>query len=118
MEDKERRQHQRIKKTLYVHCRHSDIKGAWDIATILNISETGLCALTTREFSAGNILELKISTFLKPKPLNLLGKVVSCERKPEGRSWIARISFTEVDKEDKEDEEFLKELIQIFQKKE
>jgi len=112
----ERRRGKRIKKSLYVQCRLYDTTGPWLSAIVQNISEFGIKISTMKEFATGEILDIKISTFLGPRRINILGKVLSREEKrAKGAIWISRISFTNASQEDKL---LLGEFIQIFSGKE
>jgi c-di-GMP-binding flagellar brake protein YcgR len=102
-ERRERRRSKRIKKTLYVQCRPFDTTAAWTSLVVQDISEGGINILAAKEFAIGEDLELKITTFLRFKPINVLGKVVSCQRPQSKRiKWTIRISFTKIYEEEKQ----------------
>jgi len=111
---KERRQFARVKKTLYVMYHPYGTTAPWNSATVQDIGEAGMSISTVNEFAIGEVLEIKITTFLKPQPIILLGKVVCCEgRGSEKRNWIVHVSFTDIKEEDKP---VLQEFIQAFLK--
>lgn len=115
MQEKEKRRFNRVQKTLYVQCRQQARDVTWSSATIQDISESGISIVAARAFTAGDVLETRITTFLKPQPISVLGKVVSCEEERIVRvKWITHISFIDINKEDKLS---LHELVQIFLKK-
>ena len=110
--DKERRSSRRVKKTFYVQCRPFDTTAAWVSAVVQDISEAGIKIYIMREFSVGEVLDIKISTFLRPERLNILGTVVSCkESGGSGVMWVMRVSFTKISEVDRV---ILRKLIQIF----
>jgi len=96
-------------------CRPFDTTAPWVSATVQDISKGGVSISTMKEFAKDEILEIKFKTFLKPQPIYVLGRVVSCNEKGRKRvTWVTRISFTDINEEDKP---ILQELIQIFLKK-
>lgn len=116
MEGKERRHFKRIKKSLHIQCHPHETALPWSSAIIRDISEAGMSISTIKKFASGEVLELKITTFLQSHPICVLGKVLSCEEKRiAGAKWIMHISFTHINEDDKS---VLQELIQIFSKTE
>ena len=102
-EGQDRRRAKRIKKTLHVQCRPFDTTAAWISVVVQDISEGGMNVLAAREFAIGEELDIKITTFLRFKPINVLGKVVSRQRHPSKRiMWTIRISFTKIYEEEKQ----------------
>ena len=113
-QEKEKRRFKRIKKTLYVQCYPYETTASWISAIVKDISEAGISIATGKGFAIDEALEIRISTFLRSQPINVLGKVVSCEEKGSGgTNWIAHICFTDIKEEDKL---ILQEFIQIFLK--
>ena len=112
MGKEEKRRFKRAKKSLYVQFRPFEATDSWIGATIQDISEGGMCIIARREFAIGDILEIKINTFLRPQPIGVLGEVVGCAGKgSESTAWITHISFTNVNEEDRP---LLRELMRIF----
>ena len=84
-----------------------------------DMSEAGMRISIMRKFAIGEILDIKISSFLRPQPINVLGKVIHREEeKTKETSWVTGISFmdksfTDINERDKS---ILQKLIQIFKK--
>ena len=112
MGKEEKRRFERVKKSLYVQFRPFETTDSWISATIQDIGEAGMSITTGQEFAIGNVLEIKINTFLRSQPIGVLGRVVGCAGTgSESTAWITNISFTKVNEEDRP---LLRELIRIF----
>jgi len=110
-EREERRRFKRIKKNLYVQCGPWKRPGIWSDVVIQDISKAGLSFSCRKEFRIGEMLEIRVTTFLRKQLISLIGRVVSCERKFIGTGWIARISITQISDEDAG---IFQEIIQAF----
>ena len=111
--EKERRRSKRVRKALYVQCHVYDTDTPWASAIVQDISEAGISISTTKEFSIDATLEIKVSTFMRTQPVSVVGKVLSCEKKPAPKNWITRISIEQINEEDKA---IFQEFIQLFLK--
>ncbi len=99
----ERRRAKRIKKRLHIQCRSFDRLAAWCSVIAQDISELGMCISTARRFAKGEQLEVKISTLLRFRPINILGSVVDVARQGSRRTrWVVRIEFIKINEEDKQ----------------
>lgn len=112
-EEKERRRFKRIKKTVYGQCRLYNTTASWVSVIVQDISESGMSIYTIKKCAIGNMLEIKLTTFMKTQGISIIGKVVGCEKKPEGKGCVVRISIVRINEQDKV---AFKELIQIFLK--
>ncbi|MGD9015079.1 MAG: PilZ domain-containing protein [Candidatus Omnitrophota bacterium] len=99
-EDKERRKFKRIKKNLYVQCGPWNAAGIWSSVVLQDISQAGLSFTTKKEFPIDEILEIRMTTFMRRHPISLKGRVVDCQKSPQGNNWITRVSLVKVSDED------------------
>jgi c-di-GMP-binding flagellar brake protein YcgR len=96
----ERRKYARIKKTLTVQYSHKD-KEKWDMSIIKDISETGICIATNKNFPLTEIINFRIKMPSEPfQWLELYGKVVECEEVISG-TYITRAEFIYLEVEQK-----------------
>jgi len=88
----ERRESVRIKKSLTVYYANKD-KEKWDMSIIKNISETGICITTNKNFTLDEIINFRIKLPSEPfQWLELYGKVMECEGAISG-IYITRAEF-------------------------
>ena len=113
MQDKERRRFKRIKKSVYGQCRLYNTTASWVSVVVQDISEAGMSIYITEDFLVGDMLELKLTTFMKTRGISIIGKIVGCEKKPDAKGWVARLSIVRVTEHDKP---AFEELIKIFLK--
>ena len=112
MQERERRLFKRVKRNLYVQCHLVNSPTPWVSATVRDISKAGVSISITKRLNPSDILEMRMVTFLRSQPIQVLGKVVSCKEAGEIRpSWVAHISFTEINRQDKP---IFQEIIQAF----
>ncbi|MFH1578059.1 MAG: PilZ domain-containing protein [Candidatus Omnitrophota bacterium] len=109
----ERRQFKRIKRNLFVQCRYYDSANVWSSVIVQDISMAGMSFLAGKSFRIGAILEIKISTFIRRETLAIIGKVIDCKEKATKRSWITRVSITQISQNDKP---VFQEFMQVFLK--
>ena len=113
MTEQERRRSERIKKTLHAQCHPYNTTEPWISIILQDMSEVGLSFIAGEEIPVDRMLETKISTFLRSKPISIIGKVVGCEKKPIGKDWVIRVSIAQINEEDKI---IFQEVIQAFLK--
>jgi hypothetical protein len=113
LSEKERRSSERIKKTLHAQCHAYNTTESWSSIILQDMSEVGLSFLAREEIPIDRMLEIRISTFLRSKPISIIGKVVGCERRPVGRDWVIRLSIAQTNEEDRV---IFKEVITAFLK--
>jgi len=113
MQEKEKRLFRRVRKNLHVQCHAHNTAQPWVSAIVQDIGEAGASIATVKAFPIDQVLEIRITTFLRrSSPLSILGRVVSNEEKKTGATnWLAHIAFTSILEEDKS---ILKEVVQAF----
>lgn len=109
----ERRGSKRIKKTLHVLYNYWGKPGIWSEIVVEDISNTGVRLISKKALAINEMLELRISTFLRTLPVSIIGKVLSCEKEPKRNNWIIRISIVRIIEED---EVIFRKIIQMFSK--
>jgi len=112
-EKEERRRYKRIRKNLYVQCGPWNAAGIWSSVILQDISKSGLSFLVNKEFAVDEVLEVRVTTFIRPQPISLICKVLGCNRKPERNNWVTRTSIIKISDEDKG---VFQEVIQAFLK--
>ncbi len=98
----ERRRATRIKKPLTVHY-YKDSK--WDITTVMDLSETGICVTTEREFAPDTVLKFRFKLPSDPfEWVVLKGRVVVSEKRYEtiqkdfpSAGYLTKVEFVDVD---------------------
>jgi len=111
MAEEERRKAVRIKKVITVRYSYGVDKGdkKWDMTVVKDISETGMCVTTHKQFSA----EEEVAFFIKipSRPLDwmeFIGKVVASESlasalgAPITGTYITRVEFINLKDDQKE----------------
>jgi hypothetical protein len=111
MRKQERRHFKRIKKTLFVQCRPYETTDRWSSVTLQDISQAGMSFFSGKEFQIGELLEIKLITFIRREPIYVTGKVVGTEKDSEGKNWVTRVTIIKIIEEDIT---VFQELIQIF----
>ncbi len=111
MQKQERRRFARIKKTLFVQCRPYETTDPWSGAILQDISQAGMSFFSGKAFQIGEVLEIKLMTFIRRQPIYVTGKVVGTQKNSEEKKWITRISIVKINEEDLM---VFQELIQIF----
>lgn len=118
----EKRKAKRITKALFARYipENERTTEKWDMVSIKNISETGICLPTSESFSSGQILTILMKIPLRPMEwLEFKGKVVGSERIiPDSPSssvemYLVRVEFLELKDELKG---LLKQYIAMFKK--
>jgi hypothetical protein len=112
-EREERRRYKRIKKNLYVQCGPWNAAGVWSSVVLKDISTSGLSFLASKEFAVDEVLEVRVTTFMRPQPISLVCRVLGCNKESERKNWITRASIIRVSDEDKG---VFQEVIQAFLK--
>ena len=82
----------------------------WDMTAIVNISETGFCATTLREFAVGEVLSFEIKVPSRPlAPVKVKARVVESAMRltpffeqPIAGTFFTRVEFVEMNEEDRE----------------
>ncbi len=100
----EKRKSVRVKTTLFVQYCYNNSQGnkTWDITTVKDISETGVCVKTVKDFEVGAIISLRFKIPSRPfDKTDIAGKVVTCSRIGQNNTWITRIDFTDLNNDTK-----------------
>ncbi len=101
----EKRKAQRINKSFMVqYC--PEVAGGnkkWDMTTIKNISETGMCLTANKYFPLGSIMSFLIKIPFKPDEwIDFKGKVVSADQMPLAGVYALRVEFVFLKEESRE----------------
>ena len=107
----ERRSAKRIKKSLHLQCGPWNKAGVWSSVIMKDLSENGICFLSNREFSVDEMLEIRLSTFLRSRPISIICKVIDSKKQENGRNWITRTSIAQIHEEDSR---MFREIIQAY----
>ena len=113
----ERRKSVRIKKALTVRYSYGVDKAdkKWDITTIKDISETGMCITTRQRFSLNDILTFLIKIPSRPLEwIEFTGRVMGSEESRVDRH-LTRIEFMNLKEDEKE---LIREYVRWFLTKE
>jgi len=91
----ERRRAVRIKSTLFIqYCLGNTANNAWDISTVKDISESGVCILTGRRFEKDSTIALRLRLPSRPfEAIQIYGRVVDSTSAGYAGSFITRIEF-------------------------
>ncbi|TRZ93996.1 hypothetical protein D4R78_07230 [bacterium] len=98
----ERRKAARLKRQLFIQYgfRIND-QQKWDIGTLRDISEIGMCIMTSRSFPIGKVLDLRIKFPFDPYLLlEIRGKVVA-SKESLSDTYMTRIEFLSLDEKQK-----------------
>jgi len=109
--ENEKRQAPRIKKLLVAHYSvpAADNIKSWDVSTVWDISEKGICISTREDLAIGTELDLLIKIPFRPfEWLEAKGKVVTAAAdlktildKCKSEASIARVAFVDLSEEQK-----------------
>lgn len=97
----EKRRDVRVKRTLFVQCRRRGSDEVWASVVIQDISKTGMSFFTGKEFKAGEMIEVKLTTFFTESPISVVGRVVGLEGKPPSKRRLVRTCITHISEKDK-----------------
>lgn len=109
----ERRRAVRIKKSLIVQYSRTfyDDTKYWDITTIKDISETGMCIITNKNFSPNETVSFRVKIPSRPfEWLEFTGRIVDIEIS-KLNTYITRVEFVDLTEEQKN---LIKEYINWF----
>jgi len=99
----ERRKSVRVKSTLFLQYA-LDVEGnkRWDITTVKDISETGLCILTGKKFEPEEAITLRLKIPSRPfETIEVSGRVVGSSDAGTGVTYVTRIEFKDLNDETK-----------------
>lgn len=98
----EKRKAIRLKRQLFIQYGYRiDGQQKWDIGTLRDISEIGICIMTSKDFPTGEILDLKIKLPSDPSfVLEARGKVVALEESLSD-TYMTRVEFLDLDEKRK-----------------
>jgi len=72
----------------------------WDITSVRDISETGLCILTGRQYDPEETITLRLKIPSRPfEKIEVAGRVVGSSSAGKGTSFITRIEFKDLAEE-------------------
>lgn len=111
--EEERRKSIRIKKSLTVQYSRNLNQGAatWDMTTIKDISETGMCIVTDKDFLPNEIINFRLKIPFRPfEWLEFSGKIISSEVF-KTKACVTRVEFVDLKEEQKG---LIKEYIKWF----
>ena len=95
----ERRRAIRVKSSIFIqYC--FDLKSPakkWDITSVKNLSETGICIITGRQFEASSDIEIRFKLPSRPfDPVDVMGRVVESKESCFGNAYITRVEFKDL----------------------
>jgi c-di-GMP-binding flagellar brake protein YcgR len=99
----ERRRSIRVKTMLFIQYS-LDVQESkrWDITTVKDISETGLCIFTGRKFRSEETITLRLKIPSRPfDSIEVKGRVVGSSVSETGQAFITRIEFKDLNRETK-----------------
>ncbi|MFA6217155.1 MAG: PilZ domain-containing protein [Candidatus Omnitrophota bacterium] len=106
--ENERRKDIRVKKTLYVQCFNQE-RNIWDMVSIRDISESGICINSDYIFIKDTILTLRLKlAYVSPVPLEINSKVI------ESKKFITRVQFIDLNEQQRKT---IKDYITLFANK-
>ena len=99
----ERRRTIRVKATLFLqYSLGSEGNSRWDITTVKDISETGLCILTGKKFEPEETITLRLKIPSRPfEMIEVTGRVVESSETGKTLAYITRIEFKDLNDEAK-----------------
>lgn len=94
---KEKRRAIRIKSTLFVqYC----IDNKWDISIVRDISESGVCILTSKQFTKDSTIALRLKIPSRPfEIIEISGRVIDSTAASYGESFVTRIEFRNLEED-------------------
>ena len=101
MLEKEKRRAERIKKTLHMQCHPCNTTDPWISVILQDMSEVGLSLFARKEILIGQMLEIRVSTFVRMEPISIIGKVIGCKKELRPKGWVIRVSIAQINEEDK-----------------
>jgi len=111
VDGEERRHSARIKKSLHVQCGPWNTPGMWSSVIVEDMSDKGMRFIAEKEFLTNEVIEVRISTFLRSLPISVVGKVLDCKKDPKGKNWITRVHISQINEEDRM---IFQKVIQMF----
>jgi hypothetical protein len=106
--ENERRQEKRIKKTLYIQCFIPEAN-KWDMMTIRDISESGICINSDYTFQQDSIVTLRLKlVYVSNETLEINAKVI------ESKKFMTRMHFIDLNEHQKKT---IKDYITLFANK-
>ena len=97
--EEEKRKALRVKSSLFVqYCLdvNSEQK-SWDITSIKNLSETGVCLQTGRPFEIGSTITLRVKIPSRPfEKTEIDATVVGCQSTGQGTTCVVRAEFKDL----------------------
>ena len=96
MQPSDQRRHKRVKRTCTVKIRlkegaDSGISARWEVATMQNISASGMLFSFTEKFPAGTIIEFSITSPYNTEPIHCIGQVVRSEERQHNKVSVVQI---------------------------
>jgi hypothetical protein len=102
--EEEKRKALRVKTSLFVqYCFdvNSEQK-SWDITTVKNLSETGVCLQTGKPFEIGSTITLRVKIPSRPfEKTEIEATVVGCQTTGQGTTNIVRAEFKDLSEDTK-----------------
>ena len=96
----EKRQYVRLSKHYIVSYHVKDDPGtSYDLTQLKNISEGGICFVTTKSFVPGTSLVLRIKTPFMTESTHLEGETLESKEKLKDLIYETRLKFTNLDTE-------------------
>jgi hypothetical protein len=95
--EEEKRKAFRVKTSLFVQYCFEDTgeRKSWDITSVKNLSESGVCLQTGKPFAVGSTIKLRFKIPSRPFELTEInGNVVGCQNTGQGTTCIVRAAFT------------------------
>ncbi len=81
-----------------VSYRGDDLAGGYDISESENISPGGMLLATSRQFSAGEILDLTLRAPARLEATEVCAQVVASHEIVPGHVYLTRVRFTNTDR--------------------
>jgi len=95
----ERRRAIRINPSIFIqYCLDlNNPSKKWDITSVKNLSETGVCIITGKPFEANCDIEIRFKLPSRPfEPVDVMGRVVESNASGFGNSYITRVEFKDL----------------------
>lgn len=101
--EEERRRSVRIKKPLTVQYSYTlDEKKIWDMSFIKDLSDTGMCITTNKNFLVNEIFSIRIKVPLRPlMAVEIEGRVVE-SKESKACGYVTRVEFINLKDDQKE----------------
>jgi hypothetical protein len=95
----EKRRAVRVKSAIFIqYCLDLNSSSKkWDITSVKNLSETGVCIVTGKPFEANSDIEIRFKLPSRPfEPIDVLGRVVESKESGFANAYITRVEFKDL----------------------